>query len=86
MAGRNLTPNRTKSAGEDAQALSNPIRFRCRIPGANKTCITADIVEATPCAVDGKPASQVLREAGLLRGEIEGPATCYCLDRDNFRC
>ena len=28
---------------------------------------------------------KVLREAGLVRGEIEGPATCYCLDPEGFR-
>ena len=28
---------------------------------------------------------KVLREAGLIRGEIEGPATCYCLDSDSIQ-
>ena len=28
---------------------------------------------------------KVLREAGLIRGEIEGPATCYCLIRPGLR-
>ncbi len=28
---------------------------------------------------------KVLREAGLIRGEIEGPATCYCLNEAGIR-
>ena len=28
---------------------------------------------------------KVLREAGLVKGEIEGPATCYCLDPAGVR-
>ena len=28
---------------------------------------------------------KVLREAGLIRGEIEGPATCYCVNPEGVR-
>jgi ArsR family transcriptional regulator, arsenate/arsenite/antimonite-responsive transcriptional repressor len=27
---------------------------------------------------------RVLREAGLIRGEIERPRTCYCADRERL--
>ena len=28
---------------------------------------------------------KVLREAGLIQGEIEGPATCYCISPDGVQ-
>ena len=28
---------------------------------------------------------KVLREAGLVEGEVEGPATCYCLNQAGIR-
>jgi len=69
------------------KALGNPIRFGIvEYLARKKTCITADIVEATPLAQSTVSQHlKVLREAGLIRGEIEGPATCYCLDREGFR-
>ncbi len=69
------------------KALGNPIRFQIvEFLAQGKTCITADIVEATPLAQSTVSQHlKVLRESGLIRGEIEGPATCYCLDRENFR-
>jgi DNA-binding transcriptional ArsR family regulator len=42
--------------------------------------------EATPLAQSTVSQHfKVLREASLIRCEIEGPATCYCLDAENIR-
>jgi ArsR family transcriptional regulator, arsenate/arsenite/antimonite-responsive transcriptional repressor len=64
------------------KALGNPIRFQIvEYLAVNQTCITNDIVRALPLAQSTVSQHlKVLREAGLIRGEIEGPATCYCLD------
>ena len=69
------------------KALGNPIRFQIvEFLSQKKGCITGDIVEATPLAQSTVSQHlKVLREAGLIRGEIEGPATCYCLDAENIR-
>jgi ArsR family transcriptional regulator len=69
------------------KALGSPIRFQIvEFLAQKKTCITADIVDATPLAQSTVSQHlKVLREAGLIRGEIEGPSTCYCLDQRNFR-
>jgi ArsR family transcriptional regulator len=69
------------------KALGNPIRFQIvEFLARKKGCITADIVDATPLAQSTVSQHlKVLREAGLIRGEIEGPATCYCLDAENVR-
>ena len=64
------------------KALGNPVRFRIMQTLAERqTCITQEIVETTPLAQSTVSQHlKVLREAGLIRGEVEGPATCYCID------
>ncbi len=64
------------------KALGNPIRFQIvEYLAASQSCITNDIVRALPLAQSTVSQHlKVLREAGLILGEIEGPATCYCLD------
>lgn len=69
------------------KALGNPVRFRIMGTLADRqTCITQEIVETTPLAQSTVSQHlKVLREAGLIRGEIEGPATCYCIDPSGVR-
>ena len=69
------------------KALGNPVRFQIvRYLAEHPTCITGDIVAATPLAQSTVSQHlKVLREAGLIQGEIEGPATCYCLDPEGLR-
>ena len=64
------------------KALGNPVRFQIfTFLARNQMCITAEIVKNTPLAQSTVSQHlKVLREAGLIAGEIEGPATCYCLD------
>jgi DNA-binding transcriptional ArsR family regulator len=69
------------------KALGNPVRFQIMETLADRqTCITNEIVESTPLAQSTVSQHlKVLREAGLIRGEVEGPATCYCLDPDGIQ-
>lgn len=69
------------------KALGNPIRFQIMQTLAERqTCITQEIVETTPLAQSTVSQHlKVLRQAGLIRGEVEGPATCYCLDPAGVR-
>jgi ArsR family transcriptional regulator len=69
------------------KALGNPVRFQIIQTLAEKQiCITREIVDTTPLAQSTVSQHlKVLREAGLIIGEIEGPATCYCLDGENIR-
>ncbi len=64
------------------KALGNPVRFQIvQILAEKQVCITGEIVEATTLAQSTVSQHlKVLREAGLIHGEIEGPATCYCLN------
>jgi ArsR family transcriptional regulator, arsenate/arsenite/antimonite-responsive transcriptional repressor len=63
------------------RALGNPVRFRMmQYLADHQLCITGDIVEFTTLAQSTVSQHlKVLREAGLIEGEIEGPATCYCI-------
>jgi ArsR family transcriptional regulator len=84
--GATLAPDAERLANM-LKALGNPIRFQIMQTLAERqVCITGEIVETTPLAQSTVSQHlKVLREAGLIRGEIEGPATCYCVDPDGVR-
>lgn len=67
------------------KALGNPARMQIvRYLSENPACITGDIVDALPIAqATVSQHLKVLRDAGIICGTIEGPATCYCLDCEN---
>jgi ArsR family transcriptional regulator len=65
-----------------AKALSHPARVQIlAILAEEKTCICGDIVGKLP--LSQSTVSQHLSElksAGLIKGTIDGPKVCYCLD------
>jgi ArsR family transcriptional regulator len=65
------------------KALGHPARLEIlRVLAERGTCICGEIVEVLPLAQS--TVSQhlsVLKEAGFVRGEIDGPRSCYCLDQ-----
>ena len=69
------------------KALGNPVRFRIvQVLAEKQMCITGEIVELTTLAQSTVSQHlKVLRDAGLIKGEIDGPATCYCLDQEGIR-
>lgn len=68
------------------KALGNPIRFEImKYLVTHPGCITGDIVDFAPLAqATVSQHLKVLREAGWITGEIEGPATCYYLNEENI--
>jgi ArsR family transcriptional regulator len=45
-------------------------------------CLCGDIVELLPLAQSTVSQHlKCLKDAGLIKGEVEGPKTCYCLDK-----
>ncbi len=78
---RSLTAEEERLA-KMLKALGNPVRFQIvQLLAEKQVCITGEIVEATTLAQSTVSQHlKVLREAGLIHGEIEGPATCYCLN------
>ena len=80
-------PPHQKRLARMLKALGNPIRFQImETLAARQTCMTYEIVETTPLAQSTVSQHlKVLREAGLIQGEVEGPATCYCIDPDGVQ-
>ena len=65
-----------------AKALAHPTRIRIlRILARQHTCITGDVVAELDLAQSTVSEHlRILRETGLVQGEIEGPRTHYCLN------
>lgn len=65
-----------------AKALGHPARVAIlRHLAGSATCITGDLVDVLPLAQSTiSEHLRILREAGLVRGEIDGPRTRYCVD------
>ena len=68
---------------EVAKALAHPARVAILefLAGQN-ACVCGDIVEELP--LSQATVSQHLAELkriGLIKGEIEGPRVCYCIDK-----
>jgi len=65
-----------------AKALGHPVRVHIlKVLSLKESCICGEIVEQ----INGLAQStvshlKILKEAGLIRGEIEGTAVCYCID------
>jgi DNA-binding transcriptional ArsR family regulator len=65
------------------KALSHPARIHILeyLKEADR-CICGKIVEVLPLAQSTVSQHlKCLKEAGLVIGEVDGPRTCYCLDK-----
>ncbi|MBU0508936.1 arsenite methyltransferase [bacterium] len=65
-----------------ARALGHPHRMAIlRFLHERKTCVCGEIVEVLPVAQSTVSQHlKVLKEAGWIRGEVEGPRVCYCIN------
>jgi ArsR family transcriptional regulator len=70
-----------------AKALAHPMRVQIvRILARTEGCVCGDIVEQLPLAQSTVSQHlKVLKEAGLVRGTIDGPRVSYCIDPDGLR-
>jgi ArsR family transcriptional regulator len=71
---------------ELAKALGHPMRVKIlRLLLDRDACICGEICEQLPIAQSTVSQHlKVLREAGLVHGEIDGPRTCYCAAPDRI--
>ncbi len=75
-------PQHTERLAALCKALGHPARVRIvaylrQIDG----CVCGRLVDALPLAQSTVSQHlKILKAAGVVRGEIEGPRTCYCLD------
>jgi ArsR family transcriptional regulator len=70
-----------------AKAIGHPARVQIlRLLVRKQACICGDIVEELPLAQSTVSQHlKVLKEAGLIRGEIDGPRVCYCVEPRGLR-
>jgi DNA-binding transcriptional ArsR family regulator len=70
-----------------AKALSHPARIRIlKILTEMNVCMCGDIVEQLPLAQ--ATVSQHIKElkrVGVIKGEIEGPKVCYCVNNETLQ-
>ncbi len=65
------------------RALGNPARVRIVTELSRRQACVTELVDVLPLAQSTVSQHlKVLREAGIVRGNVEGPTACYCLDPD----
>ena len=79
--------DRQEKIASVANALGHPVRVAIlELLGSKSCCYHGDLSEELPVA--NSTLSQhlkVLKEAGLIRGEINPPKTKYCINHDNYQ-
>jgi ArsR family transcriptional regulator len=70
-----------------AKALGHPARVQImRLLVRREACVCGDIVDELPLAQSTVSQHlKVLKEAGLVKGEIDGPRVCYCVEPRTLR-
>lgn len=65
-----------------AWAVAHPARVRIlRLLIARGECVCGELVDAMPLAQSTVSQHlKILKDAGLIQGEIDGPRVCYCVN------
>lgn len=76
---------REESATQLAQlawAVAHPARVRIvRLLIDREACVCGEIVDELPLAQSTVSQHlKILKEAGLIQGEVDGPKVCYCIN------
>ncbi|MBM4175644.1 MAG: winged helix-turn-helix transcriptional regulator [Ignavibacteria bacterium] len=81
---KNIFSKKDQKLADYAKALSHPARVAIvKFLAEKNVCMCGEIVDELPLAQS--TVSQHLRElkrANIIKGEIEGPKVCYCLNPD----
>jgi ArsR family transcriptional regulator len=67
-----------------AWAIAHPARVKIlSILLTRSTCVCGELVDAMPLAQSTVSQHlKILKESGLVQGEIDGPKVCYCVNSD----
>jgi ArsR family transcriptional regulator len=86
-----LRPIEGREADDELSALAKAIGHPCRVQilrilTRRDSCVCGDIVEKLPLAQSTVSQHlKVLKEAGLIRGDVDGPRVCYCIEPRTLR-
>ncbi len=70
-----------------AWAIAHPARVQIvRLLIGRETCVCREIVDQLPLAQSTVSQHlKILKESGLIQGEVDGPKVCYCINRDRLK-
>ena len=65
-----------------AWAVAHPARVQIvRLLISRRTCVCGEIVDQLPLAQSTVSQHlKILKESGLIQGEVDGPKVCYCVN------
>ena len=65
-----------------AKALGHSLRVRIvRLLAQRTTCVCGELVGELPVAQSTVSQHlKILKESGLIQGEVDGPKVCYCIN------
>lgn len=80
-------PQADEELAEFAKAIGHPARVQIiRILARKSGCVCGDIVDELPLAQSTVSQHlKVLKECGLIRGEVDGSRVCYCIEPHTLR-
>ena len=75
-------PEAAQELAELAKALGHPARVQIiRLLVRKNACICGEIVDELPLAQSTVSQHlKILKDAGLIRGDVDGPRVCYCIE------
>jgi DNA-binding transcriptional ArsR family regulator len=78
-----LFSDRHNQMARMAKALAHPARIAILEYLMNKeSCVCGDIVEELPLSqATVSQHLKAMKDAGIIRGSIDGPFRCYCIDQ-----
>ena len=79
--------SRAEQLARLAWALAHPARVRIvRVLLRQNACLCGEIVDQLPLAQSTVSQHlKILKEAGLIEGEVNGPKVCYCINREQLK-
>jgi ArsR family transcriptional regulator len=65
-----------------AWGVAHPVRVQIlKLLAKRETCVCGEIVEKMPVAQSTVSQHlKILKAAGLVQGEVDGPRVCYCIN------
>ena len=87
QAKTDLFPPDVARLAEAARVLSHPARLAILQTLAERgACVCGEVVDEIPLAqATVSQHIKALKDAGLVRGDVEGPRSCYCLNTAALR-
>ena len=86
MDAKSVTTDKQKRIARYAKAMGHPVRIQIlKLLNSQACCYTGDLTDSIPLAQSTiSQHLKVLKEAGLIQGEIMPPKVKYCLNQENW--